>query len=536
MHYDNQNTSSLLLSSRKNIIAALRLIVFSIIYLIAIQELNTAQIPHLFWFILAIFCFSELVYLFEHRTHFFVQRILTWIFLFDAVLISLLIYLLPVKSTTLFISYFAVIAIAAMTKRVAASFVIAFLASIFYLMLPLSRGEFIFTEFFTRIIFFFGVALFTGYLAEAAHHQFQEKIDLAKQLRQAQKMEAMGPLASGIAHDFNNIIMVIRGYTEMAFSDILPDHPLHKTLSVIKREVERANILTRQLMAFSRPTIFRMQKSDLNEIIADLTRLILISIRESIDLKIIPGRKLKSIDADHGALEQILINLCINARDAISGEGVISIETQNVFLSESNHEAPLGSKPGHYILLTISDTGAGISKKIQERIFEPFFTTKQDGKGTGLGLAMVSNLIKQHNGFIEVASEIGRWTTFKIYFPAVEGEAEKVTVPQNTGVWKGKETILLAEDDSALRELVKTALAKNGYTVLTASDGEETLKIFNAPHTPKIDLVVLDVVMPKLNGYTVYNQLKTGHPQTRFLFMTGYVNDPLNRKLNFQDV
>ncbi len=348
-----------------------------------------------------------------------------------------------------------------------------------------------------------------------------ERKKLEAQLRQAQKMEAVGQLAGGIAHDFNNLLQAILGYTELVKLGIEPEEKSFQDLEQVQKAAERASGLTRQLLTFSRRQVLQLTELNLGAVVQDLVKLIRRVIREDIHLELSIAGELKTVRADLGMLEQVLMNLCVNARDAMPNGGQLLIEVQNVGLDETFCESAPWARPGDYVILTVTDTGMGMSKEVQEHIFEPFFTTKEKSKGTGLGLSVVYGIVKQHSGFIHVYSDLGQGTTFKIYLPAHEldvlPDAETAEVP----VPSGTETILLAEDDEVVRTLATRILENRGYTVISAQDGEDAINLYN-DNVEKIDLVILDVVMPKLNGQAVYEAIKAIRPEIPILFSSGY--------------
>ncbi len=347
-----------------------------------------------------------------------------------------------------------------------------------------------------------------------------EQKHLESQFQQAQKMEAVGQLAGGIAHDFNNLLQAILGYGELALTEDKKGKPTRTSIEEILKAGERAKTLVSQLLAFSRRQVLEMQYVDLNEIIADLMKMIRRVIGEHITLDILPGHDLGTIRADRGQLGQILTNLCVNARDAMPEGGTITIETENIRIDQAYCVAHAWAKPGRYALLSITDTGCGMDEETLDRAFDPFFTTK-GSEGTGLGLATVYGLAKQHDGQVEVYSEVDKGTTFKVYLPIVERPATTVGSKVAGPVPGGTETILLAEDDEIVLGVAKAFLESAGYTVLTAADGEEALRVFGE-HNDGIGLALLDVMMPKLGGRAVFESIRQTHPQMSVLFASGY--------------
>jgi two-component system cell cycle sensor histidine kinase/response regulator CckA len=348
-----------------------------------------------------------------------------------------------------------------------------------------------------------------------------ERKTLERQLQQAQKMESIGTLAGGIAHDFNNILTGIIGFASLALRKAKPDDPLRHDLAEIKKQGERAAALTRKLLAFSRQQILEPKNVDLNQLIAEAGKFLRRVIGAHIELKIATAPQLATVYVDPVQIEQVLVNLCINARDAMPAGGQLLIETHNVHLDEAYCQSHPWARPGDYAQLTVSDTGTGMGGETMAHIFEPFFTTKEVGKGTGLGLAMVYGIVKQHDGLIHVYSEPGQGTTFKIYLKAVAAPAESLERGAVETPRPGNETLLVAEDEETVRKLAVQILAAQGYTVLTAANGEEALRVF-AANRDRIEMVLLDVVMPRVGGREVYEILRAQKPALKFLFMSGY--------------
>ena len=349
---------------------------------------------------------------------------------------------------------------------------------------------------------------------------------LEEQLRHAQKMEALGRLAGGIAHDFNNLLMVIRGYAELAMPSGPGADDLHRKVSEIMKASDRAQALVSQLLAFSRKQILQPRVLDLNSILLDLGTVLPRLIGEDIQLRIRPGADLGLIKADPNQIQQAILNLSINARDAMPKGGTLTIQTSKVPMGRSSGN---GASTGR-IVLTVADTGSGIAPDIRAQIFEPFFTTKEQGKGTGLGLAMVYGTVTQSGGHIEVESEVGKGTTFKVFFPSTN---ETMPHPHSEIAGSAKEraseTILLVEDEPSLRDLVSQYLENAGYIVIIAVDGEDGLKKA-ATHAGPIHIVITDVVMPSMGGRELAEQLKLTHPESRILFMSGYTDDAVIRQ------
>ena len=363
----------------------------------------------------------------------------------------------------------------------------------------------------------------------------KEREKLEAQLRQAQKMEAVGQLAGGIAHDFNNLLQVILGHLEIALGQVGIDAQAREGLNEAKDAAGRAAALTRQLLAFSRRQIIQPVDLDLNELIQGLFSMVRRYIGEHIELRFTPGEDLKAIHVDPGQFEQVVMNLCVNARDAMPTGGRLAIETENVILDAEFCRDRLWAVEGCYILLLVSDTGHGMDEETRAQIFEPFFTTKDVGQGTGLGLATVYGIVKQHGGLIHVSSAPGEGTTFRIYIPCTE-HSLKESSPQKSlePAAGGRETILVAEDEDTVRQLVMRMLASAGYTVLEASDGEEAVRLFDE-HNGGIDLVLFDVIMPKLGGRDAMDRIRARHPRARFLFSSGYSANAIDTNFVIQN-
>ena len=356
-----------------------------------------------------------------------------------------------------------------------------------------------------------------------------ERRNLEQQFLQAQKMEAIGQLAGGVAHDFNNLLTIVTGYGELLLERLRPEDPLAGYVAEIQKAGNRAATLTRQLLAFSRQQVLVPQVLDLNAVIRDTEKMLKRLIGDDIDLTTHLDPKLGRVKAGHGHIEQVIMNLIVNARDAMPRGGKLTIETANVDLDQSYARAHLAVVPGPYTMLAVSDTGCGIDAETQSRIFEPFFTTKEKGKGTGLGLSTVYGIVKQNGGNICIYSELGHGTTFKIYFPRVGESVEtaKPTAALATAL-QGSETILLVEDEAAVRSLVRKVLQSNGYTVLEASRGDEAVEI-SQRHSGPIHLLVTDVVMLGMGGRELAERLESIHPEAKVLFMSGYTDDAILR-------
>jgi two-component system cell cycle sensor histidine kinase/response regulator CckA len=341
------------------------------------------------------------------------------------------------------------------------------------------------------------------------------------QLAQSQKLESIGTLAGGVAHDFNNLLTVILGNTQLALRRLQSDDPVRLRLLEVERAGERASALTRQLLAFGRRQHLERKAIDLAETIADIMKMLQRLIGEDIEVYVRAAPELWTVFADPGQIEQVVTNLAINARDAMPEGGQLFIETHNLNLDEAYCRQHGHTKPGKHVQLMVTDTGEGMDAETRERIFEPFFTTKEVGKGTGLGLAMVYGIIKQHEGSIEVYSEVGHGTVFKIYLPVDEKAVVADIQPVQAALLGGTETILVAEDEPALRRLARDLLEELGYTVLLAKDGVEALEMFIA-HQERIQLVLLDMVMPRLGGYEAYERMRAIGGNVPLIFMTGY--------------
>ncbi len=358
---------------------------------------------------------------------------------------------------------------------------------------------------------------------------------LEEQLRQAQKMEAIGQLTGGIAHDFNNFLTAILGFSSLLQMKVDEDKDAQSGsyLQNIISAAEKAANMTNSLLSFSRKRIINIRPAILNDIIMGIEKLLQRVITENIEFKTALTDKGTIIMADTGQIEQVLLNLVANARDAMPKGGTVFIKTEIAELDEVFVRTYGYGKPGHYALLSVSDTGSGMDEKTKERIFEPFFTTKGVGKGTGLGLSIVYGIIKQHNGCIEVNSELGKGTTFNIYLPIIESTIEYAESKKKTIHKGGTETILLAEDELEVRRLVKTVLEEFGYKVIEAVDGDDAVKVFTE-NKDRIDIVVLDVIMPKKNGREAYNKIKALKPDIKAIFISGYTEDIIKREDIFE--
>jgi len=354
-----------------------------------------------------------------------------------------------------------------------------------------------------------------------------ERRQLEDQLRQAQKMETVGRLAGGIAHDFNNLLTVVRGYAELLVERLGSDQKLLEFAREIAKAGDRAASLTRQLLAYSRRQVLAPQVVDLNAVIVDMDSMLRRLIGEDIDLVIALGQDLGRIKADSAQLEQVVLNLCVNGRDAMPQGGRLTIETANVALGENFARSHRGAKPGPHVMLAVSDTGGGMDAETQKHIFEPFFTTKGEGKGTGLGLATVYGIVKQSGGYISVRSELGRGATFKVYMPRVEDTPSLPKRAETSRVkLEGSETIMLVEDEEAVRSLIQRVLESKGYKILVASSPEEAVQICDR-HEGPIELLLTDVVMPTMSGHHLAEHLGFSRPQMKVLYMSGYTDDAI---------
>ncbi|MCG2723061.1 MAG: PAS domain S-box protein [Thermodesulfovibrionales bacterium] len=356
-----------------------------------------------------------------------------------------------------------------------------------------------------------------------------ERKKLEEQLLQAQKMEAVGQLAGGIAHDFNNILTVIIGFGTLLKAEISRDDPLRTNVTQILHASERAASLTQALLAFSRKQIINPKIVNLNEIIAALKKLLSRIIGEDIELATFLADEALMVMADSTHMEQVLMNLTTNARDAMPDGGSLTIRTELMQFDHEYIKAHGYGIPGPYALISVEDTGQGMDVETREKIFEPFFTTKEMGKGTGLGLAMVYGIIKQHDGYINVYSEPGKGTTFKIYLPLIKSGVEEEKPADLSVAERGTETVLVAEDDVQVRDLTKCVLEGSGYQVLDAEDGEDAMRIFKE-NKDRIQLLILDVVMPKKNGKEVYDEIKKIRPDMKAIFTSGYNAELIHKK------
>jgi signal transduction histidine kinase/CheY-like chemotaxis protein len=368
----------------------------------------------------------------------------------------------------------------------------------------------------------------TAEVVEIIAEDITERRVLENQFRQAQKMEAVGRLAGGVAHDFNNLLMVISGYTEVLLEHTRKSNPLYPKIEAIHQATDRATTLTRQLLAFSRKQLLELKVVDLNVIVEDMERLLRPLIGENIELQTQLARDLGRTRADAGQIEQVIMNLVVNSKDAMPNGGKITIQSGNAQLKHDDLGREYSYiKPGEYVVLSVSDTGHGMDKETQLRIFEPFFTTKEKGKGTGLGLSTVYGIIKQSGGYVLVESELQRGTTFRIYLPRVEDALEPINATGASSSQNGgSETVLLVEDEESVRQLVRETLESKGYKVLEADHGESALHIVSR-HSGKIDMLITDVVMPGMSGRELSAQLCSSYPHTKVLYLSGYTEDAI---------
>jgi PAS domain S-box-containing protein len=352
-------------------------------------------------------------------------------------------------------------------------------------------------------------------------HDVTEKTEMERQLQTAQRMESVGTLAGGIAHDFNNALTGIVGFGELLRMRMAGDEQALHDLDEILRCAERAATLTRQLLTFARRQVIEPVNLNLSTLVADLMKFIGKVVGEHIEVKTVLEKDVPTIFADRGQIEQVVMNLCLNARDAMPEGGRLVVEIGDVYLEEVYVRQNPYMRTGRYALLTVSDTGVGMDEKTRERVFEPFFTTKGPDKGTGLGLAMVYGIVKQHGGYIHLYSEPGEGTAFRVYFPAIEAPPDAVPAIRREEIVRGgMETILLAEDEEAIRSFIERALKEFGYNVLVARNGEEAIEIFR--QNKEIVLAVLDVVMPRKGGKEAFEEMHKQNPRLKVIFMSGY--------------
>ena len=358
----------------------------------------------------------------------------------------------------------------------------------------------------------------------------RERQQLQEQLQQSQKMDAIGQLAGGVAHDLNNMLTPILGYAQLEMAKLPSGDRSNSSLEQIHKAAERATDLTRQLLVFSRRQVVEPKVINLNDLIIDMDQMLRRLLGEDIELVTLPSNTLDLIEADPGQIEQVLMNLAVNARDAMPNGGKLTIKTANITLDESVTHRHSEASSGPHVMLSVTDTGSGMTQEVQSRIFEPFFTTKEEGKGIGLGLATCFGIAKQNDGHIEVHSELGRGTTFKLYLPrtesaiqAREGGDESETPGVSLG---GTETVLLAEDEPLVRTMVALVLRDQGYQVMEAATGQEALEIFQSREPGSIPMLLTDVVMPQMGGIELAQRITEIQPSTKVLFASGYTQEP----------
>jgi signal transduction histidine kinase len=367
---------------------------------------------------------------------------------------------------------------------------------------------------------------FAGFLSLA--QDITQQKSLEAQFQQSQKMEAVGRLAGGVAHDFNNLLTVISGYSEILLSQLKMDDPLRPYVRDMSAAGDRAAALTKQLLAFSRKSVLEPKVLDLNEHIRETRTFVARLIGEDIVLSAVLDRNLGRVKVDPVQLQQVVMNLAVNARDAMPRGGKLTMETRNVVIDAEQNGLRSEVKPGRYVVLSIADTGTGMSETVKQRIFEPFYTTKEVGKGTGLGLAVVLGIVKQSEGHITVASEPGVGTTFHIHFPAVEDQVLAVKPSETLNSRRGTETVLLVEDEDGVRGLAILALQNQGYHVLSAGSGAEALRVVQK-QAGGIDMLVTDLVMPGMSGRDLAEMLLPLYPKMKVLFSSGYTDDVVVR-------
>jgi signal transduction histidine kinase len=351
---------------------------------------------------------------------------------------------------------------------------------------------------------------------------------LEEQLIESQKKEVLGQMAGGVAHDFNNILAVIIGYSDLLQQQLEPGHPLQKYAEEIGRAGEHAARLTKQLLVFSRKQTVQPVVLDLNEVVKDLDKMLRRLINENIELTAALGDKIGRIKADPGQMGQVLVNLVVNARDAMPSGGQLTIATSNVTLDENHARAHPEAAPGNYVMLAVSDTGVGMTDEVKAHLFQAFFTTKPEGKGTGLGLAICQTIVKQSGGFIAVDSEPGKGTTFKVYFQRVDQPLQTAAQPDRNGhLSRGTETLLVVEDEPAVCNLANNVLKNQGYIVLRAMNGQEALQVARVHKGPPIRLVITDVIMPQMGGKVMAEWLKSRYPDLKIIFTSGYTEDAI---------
>ena len=370
----------------------------------------------------------------------------------------------------------------------------------------------------------------------ASGRDITEARQLETQLAQAQKMETIGQLAGGVAHDQNNMLQAILGYTDVAMELAPQDGELQHALEEIRKSAQRSAGLTRQLLAFSRCQTIAPREMDLNQHIGGMMDMLQRLIGENLDLVWSPAEDLWPVKMDPAQVDQVLANLVVNARDAITDVGTITISTRNAALTKDESREHLGSGPGEYVVLAVRDTGVGMSPEVRAHLFEPFYTTKEAGQGTGLGLATVYGIVSQNGGWIDVNSEPGQGSTFQVYIPRATAAAQPPAAPQARApeMTRGSETILIAEDEPTILNLAERVLARYGYSVLKAKSPQQAIEI-TREHEGPIDLLITDIVMPEMNGKDLYDQIVSMRPGVRAIFMSGYTANAITHQGVLQD-
>ena len=366
------------------------------------------------------------------------------------------------------------------------------------------------------------------HLVFAVGRDVTERLRLEEQLRQSQKMDAIGRLAGGIAHDFNNVLSVILSYGDLMLDELEPGDRLRDDVEEIRKAGKRAAELTRQLLMFSRQQVFEAKVVDLNDVLSTMDKFLRRILGADVDLVSIPVLPLGRVRADRSNLEQVIMNLVVNARDAMPRGGKLTMETANVVLDEEYARGHLGAKAGPHVMLAVSDTGVGMDKSIQGRIFEPFFTTKEKGKGTGLGLSTVFGIVQQAGGSVWVYSEPGKGTTFKVYLPRVDAAIDTVRPALPVTTLRGTETVLLVEDDDQVRAVARSILGATGYQVIEARSAAEAI-VQSEKHKGTIHLLLTDVVMPQMGGPELAKRLARTRPDMKVLCTSGYTDDSIVR-------
>ena len=358
-----------------------------------------------------------------------------------------------------------------------------------------------------------------------------ERKRLEARFIEAQKMEVVGQLAGGVAHDFNNVLAVIMGYSDLIKQDLDADHPLQKFVDEVQQAAQRATGLTQQLLIFSRKQTVQAVELNLNDVIGGMRKMLQQLINENIEMTLECTENIGTIKADSGYVWQVVMNLVVNARDAMPDGGKLSISTRAATLDEACAQGRHGVAPGPYVVLSVTDTGVGMTDEVKARVFEAFFTTKAAGKGTGLGLVTCQTIVRQSGGHIDITTELGKGTTFDVYFPQLAQAPQPVpAAARKTGPLRlGTETILVVEDEPSLRHLAQTVLTSKGYQVLAAANGQEALRVASEHSGSPLRLVIADVVMPQMGGKVMAEWLKTSFPQVKILFTSGYTGDAITR-------